>query len=218
LIETILFDLDGTLTDPKEGITRCIQYALVELGFPAPTQEELLWCIGPPLTHSFEKLLPADKKDLAWSAVHHYRKRFGEVGLFENELYPFIPALLEKLKLSHRLFVCTSKPHVYARKIVEHFKLTHFFEEIYGCELTGERMDKGELIAYILEKENLAAKTCVMIGDREHDVIGAKKNGLKNIGITWGYGSHDEHLKAQADVICHTSSEVSEFILRNQTR
>lgn len=186
-----LFDLDGTLTDPKTGITRSVQYALERLGRPVPEADALTWMIGPPLIAGFTELLggPEDAPE----AVRLYRERFSDVGLFENEVYAGIPALLARLRDEEvRLFVATSKPHVYARRIVEHFGLAPFFGEVYGSELDNRNTDKRDLIRHILAQEGFDPAGAVMIGDRKHDAIGARANGLAAIGVTWGYGSRQE--------------------------
>ncbi|WP_243369808.1 HAD family hydrolase [Microvirga solisilvae] len=206
-----LFDLDGTLTDPKTGITRCIQYALDRLGRPVPDTEELTWMIGPPLLASFTKLL-GDAEE-AVEALRLYRERFSEVGLFENEVYPGIPAVLETLqKADLRLFVATSKPHVYARRIIEHFGLTRFFQEIYGSELDNRNADKRDLIRHILDQERFDPAQAVMIGDREHDAIGARANGIASIGVTWGYGSRQELLESGVACLVDRPSDLVEQI------
>ncbi|MCB8819141.1 HAD family hydrolase [Microvirga rosea] len=190
-----LFDLDGTLTDPKIGITRSVQYALERLGRPVPDTDALTWMIGPPLIAGFTKLLggPEDAPE----AVRLYRERFGEIGLFENEVYAGIPALLDELKEQGiRLVVATSKPHVYARRIVAHFGLLDSFAAVYGSELDNRNADKRDLIRHIMDLEGFDPGTAVMIGDREHDAIGARANGLPAIGVTWGYGSREELLEA----------------------
>ncbi|MGO4572063.1 HAD family hydrolase [Microvirga sp. 2TAF3] len=190
-----LFDLDGTLTDPKTGITRSVQYALERLGRPIPDTDALTWMIGPPLIAGFTKLLGNAAE--APEAVRLYRERFSDVGLFENEVYAGIPALLEGLQeRGIHLFVATSKPHLYARRILDHFGLSRFFREIYGSELDNRNTDKGDLIRHILALERFDPTAAVMIGDREHDAIGARTNGIAAIGITWGYGSRQELLDA----------------------
>jgi phosphoglycolate phosphatase len=189
----ILFDLDGTLTDPFTGITKCILYACDKPGRKCPPRESLRWCIGPPLRDSFAKLLASDDAALIEKAVALYRERFGAVGLFENEVYDGIPKMLATLnKEGHTLYVATSKPTVFARKIIDHFGLQPFFKRIYGCELDGTRGDKTSLIAHILQTESFAPSDAAMIGDREHDVIGAEENGISGFGVLWGYGTKDE--------------------------
>ncbi|MEM1199597.1 MAG: HAD family hydrolase [Pseudomonadota bacterium] len=205
-MSAICFDLDGTLTDPKEGIIGCIRYALERLGAPQPdSDEELTWCIGPPLLGSFEQLVG----DKAPEALALYRERFGDVGLFENAVYPGIRNVLEALKgEDRRLFVATSKPTVYATRILEHFELNGFFEHIYGSELDGTRADKTELLAWVLSRSELDASATVMIGDRRHDVIGARNNGLDAIGVLYGYGSSEELSEAGARVLCEAPEDL----------
>ncbi len=189
----LLFDLDGTLTDPYQGITKCIVHALTALGTPAPPREELRWCIGPSLRNSFATLLGSDDVDLVEKALSIYRERFGSVGLFENEVYDGIPDALASLQTAgHTLYVATSKPGVYAARIVDHFDLGRFFKKVYGCELDGTRGDKESLISYILQKESIDPAEATMIGDRKYDIDGAKANGVRAFGVLWGYGSQSE--------------------------
>ncbi len=189
----ILFDLDGTLTDPYQGITRCISHALVSLDRPSPPSENLKWCIGPPLKNSFSRLLATEDENLVAEALSLYRQRFGTTGLFENEVYEGIPETLGALQgLGHKLYVATSKPSVFAKRIVDHFHLRHYFHGIYGSELDGTRNDKTSLISYILQRELLDVLETAMIGDREFDMIGAKANGVFGFGALWGYGTKEE--------------------------
>jgi phosphoglycolate phosphatase len=205
-VKALLWDLDGTLTSPRVGIVRCIQFALEKAGLAPPGEEELLWCIGPPLHHSFAKLAP-DHDPM--KLVAFYRERFAEKGLFENEVYPGIPGVLAGLR-DHRHFVATSKPEVYARKIVEHFGLGAHFEQVYGSELSGERTDKGELLRHLLALERLSE--AVMIGDREHDVLGARTAGLPCVGVLWGYGSREELERAGAAAIAEQPAELERLL------
>ncbi len=208
----VLFDLDGTLTDPKTGITRSIQYALDKLGQPVPDADALTWMIGPPLIASFTKLLGSPEG--APEALRLYRERFSVTGLFENVVYAGIPALLQDLQgKGIRLFVATSKPHVYARRILEHFDLSQFFSEIYGSELDNRNADKRDLIRHILDQERFDPAQAVMIGDRKHDAIGAKANGLASIGVTWGYGSREELLDAGVAFLVDAPQGLAEPIL-----
>ena len=198
----LLFDLDGTLTDPFEGITKCIAHALVKLGRPAPPRESLRWCIGPPLKKSLATLLASDDDQLAEKALEIYRERFGLVGLFENEVYKDIPEVLGVLKeRGHSLYVVTSKPTVYAERIVNHFSLRGYFRGIYGSELDGTRTDKTSLMSHILQRESSASPGTFMIGDRKHDIIAAKANGVFGLGVLWGYGTREE-LEASGAYAC----------------
>ncbi|WP_022664932.1 HAD family hydrolase [Desulfospira joergensenii] len=188
----ILFDLDGTLTDPFTGISRCISYALETLGRKSPSPKDLAWCIGPPLRDSFIELLGPDKA-LAEKALTLYRERFTRTGMFENSVYEGIPQALRDLeKRGHTLFVATSKPWVYAEKIIRHFELHPFFKTIYGCELDGTRGDKTSLISHVLKEESLSASSTVMVGDTAYDMEGAENNGISGIGVLWGYGSRQD--------------------------
>lgn len=211
----ILFDLDGTLTDPFEGITRCIEYALHNLGRPSPPAEDLAWCIGPPLKQSLSKLLETEDDNQASKALSLYRERFGKKGLYENRVYPGIPDVLEELsQTGHRLYLATAKPEIYADRIMEHFDLRPYFTNIYGSELDGTRTDKTKLIAYILKKENQFAKETVMVGDRKHDMAGAKNNRVRGVGVLWGYGTQNELAEAGA-VQCVATPEELSLVMKN---
>jgi phosphoglycolate phosphatase len=210
-MDAIFFDLDGTLTDPKPGITRSIQYALQKLDWPVPSQDELTWCIGPPLRDSFVALLGGDSR--ADLAVTLYRERFGDVGLYENAVYPDIENILTALKQSHgRLFVATSKARVFAERIIAHFGLGSYFEHVFGAELDGTRVHKTDLLAYALETTGVNASQALMIGDRSHDMIGARNNGMGAIGVLYGYGSQDELIGAGASHVCATPRAVLDHI------
>ncbi|WP_068082453.1 HAD hydrolase-like protein [Polycladidibacter stylochi] len=192
-MQALLFDLDGTLTNPYIGITRSIQHALDKMGALQRDAEDLRFCIGPPLEESMAVLLETDDKKTIDKAVGFYRERYNEIGLFENEIYSGIAQLLAALKARDiKLFVCTSKPHIPARRIVEHFKISQYFYAVYGSEFDGTRSYKGDLIKYLLEQENLKANNCLMIGDRKHDLIAAAANNMRSIGVSWGFGSKQE--------------------------
>ncbi len=193
----ILFDLDGTLTDSSEGITKSIQYALQELGKPVPSREKLLLCIGPPLLTSFLGKLGMKTETEAKKAVSLYRKRYAKKkGHIENRVYDNIFATLDDLKQQgHSLFVATAKPQVQARPILQHLQLAPYFKKIYGSELDGKNQQKTDLIATILRKENLPANNTIMVGDREYDMRGARNNKVLPIGVSYGFGSINE-LKA----------------------
>jgi phosphoglycolate phosphatase len=206
-MDTIYFDLDGTLTDPKPGITRSIQYALQKLDHPTiPTEDELTWCIGPPLRSSFVKMLGDQAAD---RAVALYRERFSDIGLYENRVYDGIDEVLTTLRASgHRLFVATSKAHVFADRIIDHFGLRQHFERVFGAELDGTRADKSHLLEHALKEVSVDPAKTLMIGDRSHDMIGAGKNGIKGIGVLYGYGSRDELIGAGARHVCATPAEI----------
>jgi len=222
LITHVLFDLDGTLTDPYPGITRSIRHALDGLGRPASRDDDLGWCIGPPLRQSFAILLETDDGALLDDALARYRERFGDVGMYENEVYDGVPEMLEKVRYAGlAMFVATSKPHVFAKPIVEHFRLDGFFQAVWGPELSGEHTEKAELLQSGLVTHGLDAGTAIMIGDRRHDVDGAKANGIRSLAVTYGYGNIAELQAAGPDHICETPADVTKTILRlsaGQTR
>ncbi|WP_426534356.1 HAD family hydrolase [Bradyrhizobium sp. McL0615] len=210
-MDTIYFDLDGTLTDPKPGITRSIQYALQKLDHPTiPTEDELTWCIGPPLRSSFVKMLGDRDAD---RAVALYRERFSDIGLYENRVYDGIGDVLTTLRASgHRLFVATSKAHVFADRIIDHFGLRQHFERVFGAELDGTRADKSHLLEHALKEVSVDPAKTLMIGDRSHDMVGAKNNGMKGIGVLYGYGSRNELIEAGAQHVCATPGAILDCI------
>jgi phosphoglycolate phosphatase len=202
----VLFDLDGTLTNPFLGITRSMQYALETLGYPVPEADSLRAYIGPPLQVTFPKLLASDDPVLAAECLRLYRERYADVGKFENELIPgIVEAVTSVAAAGYFLAVATSKLETCSREIVEHFGLGPFFGEVHGSQLDGSRADKGELIAHIVRAERLDPANSVMVGDRLHDVVGAKKNGMKAIGVLWGFGDRAELENAGAAAIAETS-------------
>jgi len=208
LIDNILFDLDGTLTDPKEGIINSILFALDKLGIKEQNIHELDTFIGPPLRESFAfrynmTELQADK------AVSYYREYYSVKGIFENKLYAGITQLLSFLSSSdYQLYVATSKPTVYAVKILKHFKLNSFFNGVTGSNLDNTRTDKTEVISHVITEYSLDANRTMMIGDRKHDIIGANNNLIKSLGVTYGYGSHEELSAYNPDFLSNSCSEI----------
>jgi phosphoglycolate phosphatase len=189
----ILFDLDGTLTDPKVGITKSIQYALAKFDIRVENLEELEKFIGPPLSNTFNEAYSfTDEKTK--DAIKYYREYFSDKGIFENEVYEDIPKLLGELKnRGYVLALATSKPIGFAERIVEHFKLDNYFSLIGGSEFDGTRSAKAEVIQYVFEKLRITDLTKVlMIGDRKHDIIGGKENSIDTLGVAYGYGSLEE--------------------------
>ena len=219
-IRNILIDLDGTLTDPKEGIHRSIRFALEKLGCPIADEVDLDWTIGPPLKGSLARLLNSQSVELAEQALAAYRERFAVIGLFENQVYPNVAETLCKLKQQdYQLFLATAKPTVYAKQILVHFELDQYFTEIHGSELTGERTNKADLIAYILEQEQLNAQHCVMVGDRQYDIVGARAHGIDTIAVSYGYGTPEELAQAQPITQINQFNELIECIEQlNQQR
>lgn len=209
-IKNILFDLDGTLTDPVEGITRCIGYALERMSAPLPTRAELELHIGPPLRSTFSLILQTTDEAMVERAVNLYRERFSEVGMFENEVFDGVPEMLASLRSqSKRLFVATSKVQVFTERILKHFDLSGYFDGVYGSELGGKFDNKADLIEHILASESLVADETLMVGDRKFDITGAKENGCFALGVTYGYGSVEELREAGADLLCHSPREVA---------
>lgn len=208
--EYILFDLDGTLTDPFIGITRSVQYALAHYGIIENDLRKLTPFIGPPLVDSFQEICHFTETQ-AEEAVVYYREYFSEKGWIENEVYPGIPRLLESLRASGRkLYVATSKPTTFATKILEHFGLSRHFERIAGATLDRSRNSKADVIRYLLQEEGIAAgESTIMVGDRKHDVIGAHKTGMECIGVLYGYGTREELSAAGADHIVPTVEELA---------
>ena len=206
----LLFDLDGTLTDPAQGIVACIRHALDGLGVEIDAAIRLEAFIGPPLRDIFRSLCDdASSAEHIEAAVALYRERFSTLGLFENRVYDGIPQCLEKLRdTADSIHLATSKPAVYARRIVEHFDLDQYLDGVYGSELDGRLGDKTELIEHIIQAENLQPSKTVMIGDRSFDVIGARNNRIRVIGALWGYGSQDELDQAGADFLCHHPDQI----------
>jgi phosphoglycolate phosphatase len=208
----LIFDLDGTLTDPRAGITRCIRLALARAGAPVPAAADLEHFIGPPLYEIFLTILADEAR--ASQAVLDFRECYGGEGLFENEPYPGITDAITLLhERAPALFIATSKPHAFADRILEHFALRAFFRGVYGCEMNGDRADKRELLAHLLEREQLPGAGAVLIGDRKHDVLAARANGVGSVGVTWGFGSHAELADAGADTICHSIDELVRWYL-----
>lgn len=196
-VKNILLDLDGTLTDPKIGIHSCIRYAMEKMGQPLADDTDLDWTIGPPLKASFIQLLNSAEDALAEQALAFYRERFSTIGLYENELYPHVIETLKALvERGYNLYLATAKPQVFAIRILEHFELLDYFTKPYGSELTGERTNKGDLIHYILQQEQLVPEHCIMVGDREYDILGARRNGIETIAVTYGYGTDAEIAQA----------------------
>ncbi len=205
----VLFDLDGTLTDPREGIVASLRFAFEAIAATAPDDDTLAACIGPPLADTFGKLLPDPTPERVERAIAFYRERFSETGWSENEVYPHVPGLLAAIGArGWRSHVATSKPTVFADRITRHFALRDHFGAVYGSELDGTRSAKGDLLAHILEAEAAHPARTVMIGDRRHDVEGAKAVGATSIGVTWGYGPRDELERAGADFVCDSAADV----------
>ncbi|MFM1632987.1 HAD family hydrolase [Streptococcus mutans] len=214
MYQTILFDLDGTLTNPDLGITNSLAYALEKFNIEVTDKKELYRFIGPPLQDSFENFYHFSKED-SLKAVDFYRDYFRHKGLYENEVYQGIPDLLERLKAQgKKLLVATSKPERFARQILKHFELFDYFDLVAGASMDGSRRLKGDVIAHALTSAQIAdPSSAIMIGDRKHDIIGAKKNGLDAIGVLYGFGNREELKKAGATYIATNVEELQGRLL-----
>ena len=211
----ILFDLDGTLIEPKVGITKSVAYALNYFGIQVDDLDSLCKFIGPPLRDSFVKYY-GFSKEKAEEAVTKFREYFRPHGVFENDLYDGVPELLIALKeADKKVILATSKPQVFADMILKHYDIYKYFDVVVGSELDGSREKKGDVIAFALEQAGVTDKTmAIMVGDREHDVIGAKENGLDSIGVLYGHGTLNELQEYGANGIAETVKELQELLLK----
>ena len=209
--KTILFDLDGTLTDSGEGIINCVIYALEKFGLPVPERDDLRYFVGPPLHESFIKQgVPAERAE---EAVAVYRERYVPTGMFENTPYPGVRELLEALKAEgYTLFVASSKPEWMCVEILKHFDLAKYFDQICGATMDTSRTNKDAVIAYLLDL-NVRSDRTIMVGDTKFDVLGAKAHGIPTVGVSWGYGSVEEMEKAGAVAIAYTMEELKDKLL-----
>ncbi len=210
----ILLDLDGTITDPKEGITKSVQYALKSKGILVEDLDSLCRHIGPPLKTSFMDFYGFSESE-AEELVKKYREYFRDTGIFENRVYEGMDELLRKLRTAgKKLITATSKPEVFAKRILEHFELDHYFDDICGASMDNSRIDKEDVIRYALEKNGIKdLSEVIMVGDREHDVIGAHKVGIASLGVLFGYGSRQELEEAGADRLALTVAGVYDVIM-----
>lgn len=215
MYQYILFDLDGTLTDPGLGITNSVIYSLKKLGIEETDREKLYKFIGPPLVDSYMKYYGFDK-ETADKAVEMYREYFKVTGLYENEVYDGVVDMLDSIReCGIKTLVATSKPEIFAIEILKHFNLYDKFDFIAGATLDGKRMKKADVIKYACDSLGIDDySVCLMVGDREHDVVGAKKHSMKCCGVTYGYGSFDELKNSGADYIVNNPKEILELIKR----
>lgn len=209
----ILFDLDGTLTDPYEGITKSAQYGLMKCGIQK-TQQELKKIIGPPLKEAFMQFYSLDENDAEY-ALEMYRERFGQVGWQENMVYDGVSECLDALKKSgKKLIIATSKPIEFTEKILQHFNLLKYFDFVSASTLNGERNTKGKVISYAVKMMNITdISEAIMVGDRFYDIDGAKENNMDSIGVLYGYGSRKEFIDAGADIICESVKQLEQILL-----
>ena len=211
MAKTILFDLDGTLTDSGEGIINCAILALEHFGLPIPDREEMRTFVGPPLHESFIRHgVPADKTE---EAIRVYRSRYIPIGAYENTPYPGVEELLKALKAQgHTLYVATSKPEGMSVRILEHFGLAHYFDRICGASMDTSRSTKEDVIAYLLELSG-RDENILMVGDTKFDVIGAAAHGIPTIGVSWGYGKVEEMVEAGAKAIAWSMDELLSLLV-----
>lgn len=216
MFQSILFDLDGTLTDAAPGITNSVKYALSKFGIDETDDNKLRKFLGPPLISSFMEFY-GFSKEKAQKAVEYYREYFVPHGIFENEVYSGIPKLLQKLKADGKtLIIATSKPETFAVQIAEYFEIDSYFDLIAGSNLDNTRSKKAQVIEYALETLGILDRAhAVMIGDREHDIKGAKKTGLRSIGVLYGYASPGELENAGADFTANSPEELYTIISSN---
>ena len=209
----ILFDLDGTLTDPGLGITNSVMHALKKYNIEVKDRTTLYKFIGPPLTDSFETYYGFSPEE-SEKAVVYYREYFSDKGLFENTVYPEIEHVLQALKeQGKKLVLATSKPEIYAKQILEHFHLDIYFDFVSGATMDKTRVKKPDIIAYAIEKCKITdLSKAIMVGDREHDVFGAKACNMESIGVLYGYGSADELTKAGATYLAKTPQDILKFL------
>lgn len=210
----VLFDLDGTLTDPGEGITNSVMYALNKLGIAESDRAKLYKFIGPPLVDSFKEFYGfSDEK--AWQGVELYREYFGDKGIYENRVYDGMYKVLDELKANGvRLYVATSKPTFYTNKILDKFNLTKYFELVSGSAMDEKNSDKATIIKYAVDTANIPRDKALMIGDRKFDILGAKANNMDSVGVLFGYGSKDELVGVDATYIVDSPEELLNIILK----
>lgn len=209
----ILFDLDGTVTDPFLGITKSVAYSLNSFGIEVESLDELKKFIGPPLVDSFQEYYGMTYQQSVL-AVEKYREYFSATGLYENKVYIGLEKMLQRLLDEGKiLYICTSKPQVFAKQILKHFQLEKYFQGVYGSELDGTRNAKKDVISYCLEQENLDSHDCIMVGDRKHDVIGAHENNMPCIGVLYGYGDLEELNDCYCDKIVNDFYELEECLV-----
>lgn len=213
MYDLILFDLDGTLADSKEGIINCVRYALESMGIKETNTNKLMKFIGPPLVDGFMEYYGMNRDD-ALSCVKKYRERYTDIGIFENSMYDGVDMLLKNLKNAGKtIALATSKPTVYAKRILEHFGIIEYFDILVGAEFDGTRNEKSEVIKEVLRQAN-GYNNPIMVGDRMHDCIGARENNLDCIGVLYGFGEDGELVKNGAIALVKTVAELEEMLLK----
>lgn len=213
MYNNILFDLDGTLTDPGIGITNSVAYALEKFNIKVNDRQELFKFIGPPLMESFSRFCGFSESDCE-KAVVYYREYFADKGIFKNIVFEGVYELLEKLKSQDKtLIIATSKPEIYALEILHHFDLYKYFSFVAGATLDYSRVKKADVIGYALEQCGITdMSNCLMIGDREQDILGAKSHNIDSVGVLFGYGTLDELKNAGANYIAESVGDILRFV------
>jgi phosphoglycolate phosphatase len=213
MYQYILFDLDGTLTNPEIGITSSVMYALEKFGVKVEDRKELHPFIGPPLSYSFQTYYGLSEAD-SELAIKYYRERFSVKGLYENEVYEGVEKLLQQLKESgKKLIIATSKPEEFTLKILAHFDLLKYFDYVAGTTMDGSRGEKADVIRYAIEISGIQDRSqAIMIGDRKYDILGAKENGLDSIGVLFGFGDREELSEAGANYIAENVEDILKYI------
>ena len=213
MFEYILFDLDGTLTDPKEGITKSVQYALASVDIDEPDLDKLESFIGPPLHESFMEFYGFDR-DMAMKLVEKYRERFNVTGIFENKIYPGIADMLKVLKEAGcKISIASSKPTVLVERILDHFDIRKYFDSVVGSNLDGTRTKKEEVVEEALRQLACVKEKTAMVGDRKFDIEGARAFGLTGVGVSFGYAQENELEEAGADYIVDSVEELQKLLL-----
>lgn len=212
---TLLFDLDGTLSDPREGILRCIRHAFAEIGAPVPAEQAMEQCIGPPLRDGLRCLLDSD--ELADRALVAFRHEYGRAGLLENRVYPGLSNALHELReAGAAMFVATSKPQQFAEQTIEHFGWRALFRKVYGCGFDGTLAEKSDLLRHLIASEALDPADTIMIGDRKYDIVAARENGIRSMAVLWGFGSAEE--LRDADAFCATPANLVTVVFAQPLR
>lgn len=216
--DIILFDLDGTLTDPKEGITKCVQYALADFGIRVKNLNELMPFIGPPLIESFQ-MFYGFSEEMAKKAVEKYRERFRDIGIFENRIYDGVIELLSECKKSGKTIgLATSKPEEFARRILDKYGMSEYFDEITGSTMDGTINEKCDVIKEAFRRMGIITEKdldrVIMVGDRKHDIIGARICKIQSVGVRFGYAEEGELEEAGADYLVNNMDELRELCIR----
>lgn len=213
MTRTILLDLDGTLSDSKQGIVGCFRHTVAELGHDPAVAGDLSWAVGPPIATSIARLLAQYGDDRVDQAVAIYRARYSAVAIYDCSVFPGVVPMLDRLRdAGAPMFIATSKRRDFAERVMEHLGLTAYVGRIYGAEPGGGLDEKYDLLAHILKTESLDPTRTVMVGDRLHDIHAAKVNALRSIGVLWGYGGAEELSKAGADHIAAVPQDVAAYL------